>query len=989
MNLKRLKDKIMQTDLFELVKNANLDIKEFISTHYNFEWKRNKTVCPFHGDDEKSPNFSYAPKLNIVKCMVCEQGGDLINFIVAYKKITKLQACIEILDFENISYDRPDETTVETKEEREKRQKEFKENQAKNEKRKIAKEKELQKDKDKAIVTMTKDSKLHAKNLDLFTHHKELGELVYNQSDTFAHWLKLYLGYDTKHQTICILNRLNDNAKTTFNIKHRLKYEWDDKQKQHTNIRKAGKWLSTYDSTTYPFPYDYFQYASALDEVVFLTEGEKDALNLLSYDINVLTLGGVSTSWEDHKEILKDKIVYIWFDNDNAGYKGAINQYNAIKDIVKEVYIVLFFEINPSLPNKYDINDFIKDKKFKNKAEILHSIGYSSFKLTTAVVENIEHYTSLDLRDYYCIEPIKTIQDIKKYWLKQDSDHQPINIVRANGQKDIKGLNEFIQYFKDEKKYKNFHKITVEQIALNLINIDDGAREEKSLELVELMKNLALNYEDLHKDYSQTHISDMVEAFEIMSKKTDNTFAKYGSVLSIWTGTYYQILENHDDFNRFVLKGWMPKARVDKKKRSSENVDKILKDVYVGAVSLDEIKHYSQKGKRVINFTNGTLFITSKGKVTFKNIHDKKDACTNILKFEYDTKAVCPKWTKFLNRNIPNKDDQATLMEFIGYCFLPAHNYEAFLYLYGADGANGKSVIIDTIKEFFGKDNTSALDLQNLKGHELEGLTNKLVNVGSELDTKNLRDGQMNVLKKLTSTKDDLQIDPKHTKGFLLTSENQPKMISAGNGELNPSTLDGGVLRRALQINCDIVIEDDEKVRALSDRFEDEMNGILNLALQSLGNLIRNGKFTKSEKLKETIENYKDQANPIRRYINDCLELDEEVIIPKDFLYAHYKEYMKEKGSMPLSQPKFFNKIYTQLKKVQDIGQQRVNVEDIAKDRPRFIQGVFCNSNDVYSFDLEKKQVKTENINYDLKLKTVVVKDDDINTKQQVMNYEQ
>jgi len=978
----------MTNDLFELVNNANIDYKDFLSTHYNFEWKKNNTVCPFHDDSEKSPSLSYHPTKKILKCFVCDGGGgDLINFVRDYKKISKLEACMEILDLENIHYERPNETTTETKEEIEARQKAFQERKEANEKQKLEKQKLEIESKNKAIAKATKDAEIFSNEF-INPKHIELRNAMFphaKYSSNFLDWENLYIGYDKTHDSICMLNRINDDRKTTFTIKHREKYEWDQVNKKYLDHRKAGKWIGNFDATTHLFPYDYFKYKSQTDESVFIVEGEKDALNLLSYDINVLTLGGAGTSWDDYKHELTDKIVYIWFDNDNAGYKGAINRYNELKDVAKEIYIVLFFHINPSLPKNYDISDFIKDKSFQNKKELLHAIAYSSYKLTTSLIEDIEHYTDLDLKEFYFIQPVKTIQDIKKRWLIQDKEKQPVNIVRANGQKDIKGLDEFLEHFKNEKKYKNFHKITTEQIALNLINIDDDKREEKSLELVELMKNVMLNYEDLHKDYSQTHISDMVEAFEIMSKKTDNTFAKYGDVIAIWTGTHYQILEKHDDFNRFVLKGWMPNARVDKKKRSSENVEKILKDVYTGAVSLDEVKHYDQQGKRVINFTNGTLFITNKGKVTFKNIHDKKDACTNILRFEYDEKATCPKWTKFLNRNIPNKDDQATLMEFIGYCFLPAHNYEAFLYLYGADGANGKSVIIDTIKEFFGKENTSALDLQNLKGHELEGLVNKLVNVGSELDSKNLRDGQMNVLKKLTSTKDDLQIDPKHTKGFLLTTENQPKFMSAGNSELTPASLDGGVLRRALQINCDVVIDDDEKVRALSDRFEDEMNGILNLALQHLDNLIKNGKFTKSERLRETIENYKDQSNPIRRYINDCLELDEEVIIPKDLLYGHYKEYMKEKGSMALSQPKFFNKIFTEMKKVQDIGQQRIEVHGIAKDRPRFIRGVYVNANDIFSFDVEKGvEVKTNTINRNATTKQIIIKED----KQQELNFE-
>ena len=972
----------MTKDLFNLVHDQNINMKKFLADHYNIEWKKNLALCPFH--DDTKPSFSYSPKLNTCKCFTCGAAGDLINFVKEHdfpKDSNKLNAAMKILDCLNIQYDRPGEkeTTAETPEEIAARKAEFERKKKAKEEKRAKEQAQIQQAKKNAINAMTKKAQTFSSSLDPFGQNDLISSMFYNQSEVFKQWLDLYVGWDDKHKSICILNRTLDQNKTTYNIKHREKFEWDEDTMKHLDTRNPGKWLSYPNSTTYAFPYEYFVQKSQHDDKVFIVEGEKDALNLLSYDINVLTLGGVSTSWEDHKQLLKDKIVYIWFDHDKAGYENSVKKYKEIHEVASEVYIVLFYHINPSFPNKYDISDFIFEKKFKNKDDLLHSIAYSTYKLTTSLIEDIEEFTGLDLKEHYFIEPVKTVRDIKKEWVRVDKEKNPIHIASVKGEKDIKGLNEFLEHFKDEKKYKNFHTIAVNNIAESLINIDDRDKEDKATELIELMKNLASNYETLHKDYSQTHISDMVEAFEAMSRTTGNTFAKFGDVIAIWTGTHYQILEKHDDFERFVLKAWMPKARVDKKKRTTENVGKILTDVYTGAVSLDEIKHYDQKGKRVINFTNGTLFISAKGKITFKNRHDKNDACTNILKFEYDQNATCPKWTKFLNRNIPNGDDQATIMEFIGYCFLPAHSYEAFLYLYGSDGANGKSVIIDTLKAFFGKENTSALDLQNLKGHELEGLVNKLVNVGSELDTKNLRDGQMTVLKKLTSSKDDLQIDPRHTKGFLLSSENQPKMISAGNGELNPSSLDGGVLRRALQINCDIVIEDHEKVRELSTRFEDEMNGILNLALQHLQNLIKNGKFTKSDQLKATIEKYKDQSNPIRRYISDCLEVSEKTIIPKQYLYLHYKEYMQEKGNNPLSAPKFFEKLQKEIKSLEDIGQQRINVTDIATKRgptyrPRFIKGIYCNSNDVFSFEYEKVTVKTENINYDSDTKQIVIK---------------
>ncbi len=371
----------MTNDLFELVKAQDINMKEFLETHYGFEFKRNKALCPFHDDTKAS--FSYAPKINTCKCMSCEAGGDLINFIVAYKNVSKLQACMEILDRLNICYTRPGEkeTTVETKEEREKREKEFEEQKKKNEAKKLAKQKELESLKAKAINSMTKKAPIFQKNLDFFEHHKEISSMIYNKSDTFLKWIDLYLGYDNKHDSICILNRILDKDKTTFNIKHRQKYQWDGQK--HTDKRVNGKWISHIDATTYAFPYDYFIQKSKDDDIVFLTEGEKDALNLLSYDINVLTLGGVSTSWKNHKQLLKDKIVYIWFDHDNAGYEGAVKRYCEIKDIAKEVYITLFFHINNKLANKYDLSNFIFDNKFKNKEEIFNSIAYSSYKLTT------------------------------------------------------------------------------------------------------------------------------------------------------------------------------------------------------------------------------------------------------------------------------------------------------------------------------------------------------------------------------------------------------------------------------------------------------------------------------------------------------------------------------------------------------------------------------------------------------------------------------
>jgi len=969
-------------DLFELVNAQNINMQEFLSDVYNFEWKRNKTVCPFHGDDSKSPNFSYSPKLNTCKCFACNEAGDLINFIVKYKEVSKINACKEILNALNIPFEE-DNTTVETKEEMEARQKAFDDRKKQNELNKSNKDKANLDLKKKAISTMTKKAHVFSQDLDLFNHAEPLLNLVSNQSTTFLDWLDLYVGWDKKHETLVVLNRILDDKKTTYNLKHREKFQWDDNKKIHLENRTPGKWISNIDSTTYAFPYEYYLEKSKEDNTIFITEGEKDALNLLSYDINVLTLGGVSNSWDEHKQLLKDKTVYIWFDNDNAGYEASINRYNEIKEVAKEVYIIVFFHIDPSLSKKYDISDYLHDKKFKTKEEILHAISYCSYKLTTTLIEEIEEYTGLDLKKYYFNQAIKKFSDIKKQWLKKDKDNIPINVTSVKGEKDITGLSDFFDKYKIAKKDKRFNFIKEELLdklvvvkADNGKNIDNVGKdnEDKLTELIDIFDSMVSNYDTLHKDYSQTHISDMVTSFEAMAKRTDNTFAKFNGGLAIWTGSYYHALDEAiDDIKRFILKGWMPLSRVDKKKQSTANVEKILEDVFTGAISLNEIKA-NQEGMRIVNFTNGTLFINEKGKITFKKVHSKADGVTNILDFDYDEKATCPKWVKFLTRVLPDEKDRATLMEFIGYCFLPSHKYEAFLYLHGKSGANGKSVIMDVVKLFFGKENTSSLDLQDFEGHKLEALENKIINIGSEVDGKGLNKGQLPKLKALTATNDDISIDPKNLKPRTLESHHQPKLIFSGQNTPNPSTMDDGVFRRMLLLTFNSEIKDDEKIRDLSQRFNDEMSGILLLALKYLNNLTTNGKFTKSQTLLNNIEDYKDQTNPIRRYISDCLEKDNEIMVPKDFLYNHYKEYMTEKGNMPLSSAKFFARLKEEMKEIQDLGQLRVDVPNIEKDRPRFIAGVYCNSSDVFSFRVDKDEIQTKSINYDIKSKQIVVK---------------
>lgn len=968
--------KLEYNELLTRIKEEPLN--EYADAHFKCDFKEQnnkRSCCPACGSKD---NLGFEKKDNFIHCFGCEFGGNIIDSTMKLHKIGYIPALKQIAQNLNLYHTLDDqETTAETPQEIKARQEKFEKEQKEREAQRAAKQLLHEQDLKKAIKDSTKKAKEFTtylfSNLDTL-QNKLL--LFPNHTPQFNKWKEFYLGWDPKHESIVILNRIMDENDTCFTLKHRSKYAWDEEKLCHTLERMDGKWISNFNASIHPFPYDWFLENALNDDIVILLEGEKDAINLQSIGVNALTLGGVANSWEEHKELLKDKIVYIFYDNDRAGYINAIKRYLEIDPVTKETFITLFYHINNALKKGYDVSDLLSDKDIKSKEQFLHAIAYSSYKLTTSLIEDISEYLDEDLSEFYFNQPIKTFLEIKKEWIKTDKAGEPLHIAPVKGEKDIKGLDDLYQAFKSAKKDSNFEEAK-KQILLEVLPKFAAEKKIEIHNLVSMFDKMFSNYSVLHKHYSQTHLSDIVTSFEKMARKTDYTFAKFQSSLCVWTGTHYHRIEDKDDLGRFVLKGFFPKAFVDKKKRSANNVEQILKDVYMGSVSLDEIKA-GQKEKRVINFTNGTMFITKRGKISFKVLHDKKDAATNILNFAYDKDAAAPKWQKFLDRVIPDKDNQMALMQYIGYCLLPTHAYEAFLFLYGKSGANGKSVIMDVIRSFFGEENVANLQLQSFEGHEMDALSNKILNIGTEIDPKGLNKGQLPNLKALVSPKDSITINPKNKDPYSLKPENKPKLVFSGNDK--PKTgLDDAVFRRMLLIKFDSEIKDDEKIRDLSDRFNDELSGILNMALDALQVLIKNGKFTKSDSMKEQLEAYKDEVNPLRRYISDCIIKDPELMIPKQYLYTHYKTYVEAKGNHPLSAAKFWQGLEEHFK-IPTVGSQiRANCPHLVV-RPWFVLGIKCKGGDVISFLIDnkkEKEVLTKEINYDINTREAIIEIDE------------
>jgi len=921
-------------------KARTYDLPLFLEQAYLMEVSRaKKCLCPFHEDTKPTLSLKEKGGEWIFRCFSCDATGDITKFVQMKENMNPLDAVKKVLLHHgaNIEVGEKKELTAAELEEIEQRAKEATDRKA----AKAKEEKNLQKS---ARVQMAKGAGVYAQNLhDAYEQGND--EIIKTVEAKFPNVYNnteirdLYMGWDYENESLCLINR-NVNGET-YNIKTEKRKGYFEHWKFGATFKDyvfPGKWISWKHATAHVFGFDFMDNE---DNRVVICEGEKDAINLLLLGINALTLGGVTTSWEEHKELLRGKNVFIWFDNDEAGYVNAIKKYKEIFEVTKNCQVIFFYKIG-TFDNKYDISDYIADKSMVNKEQVFKSIIFSSFIPTNYVIYELEEYLDKDLTDFKEEEVLRDFSKCKSFISNAVKD------VRGEKDEEVKLMLHLGKQLDSSRVKDDLQKL------INSLFTEDSSflgSELASLQKVIQFKKSMLT------DYRQTHIYDMVKELERAAQSAGYSFAVYREVLYFWTGNYFYALEDWE-IKSFIMKEYFSAAKIDFKKQTVKTRDEVLLNLYGWAQNLEA---WVENEKRVINMTNGALIIRTSGKYTFRNHHKKQDCAMNMLDFAYDEEATAPKWKVFLNRVLPDQKDQDTLMEFIGYCLLPSHGYESFLYLYGSSGANGKSVVLAVIRDFFAKENISYLQLHNFEGHELETLRNKIINIGSEIESGGDMRKQMSVLKNMTSAEDSLTVNPKNEKQFTIHPEEKPKMVFAANKLVKSGVDDGGVQRRMLLLNFNQEIKDDEKIRDLPLRLRDEKPGILNMAIAGMARLIKNNGFSMSDSREKFMDEYKSNVNPVRAYMKECLVKDSGFMVAKKFVYAHYQSWCDEKGHKAYASPTFWGKFGEQVE-YEEIRQRKYE-HDLLPARHPFIKDFRFVPDVINEFEVGSMKLKVEDHN--------------------------
>jgi len=116
--------------------------------------------------------------------------------------------------------------------------------------------------------------------------------------------------------------------------------------------------------------------------------------------------------------------------------------------------------------------------------------------------------------------------------------------------------------------------------------------------------------------------------------------------------------------------------------------------------------------------------------------------------------------------------------------------------------------------------------------------------------------------------------------------------------------------RRLLIVPFNRVFEPHEQGKELQKKLVAEADGVFLWALRGLDRLYDNDCFTEPKVVREALDEYRRENNPVVAFVEDCCNLDTEFSTSKNTLYEEYKNYCDTYGFKAASVSTFFKELY-------------------------------------------------------------------------------
>lgn len=379
--------------------------------------------------------------------------------------------------------------------------------------------------------------------------------------------------------------------------------------------------------------------------------------------------------------------------------------------------------------------------------------------------------------------------------------------------------------------------------------------------------------------------------------KRDETLQVVGLMKTVAESIISEALAECDDDRRKKIFRWWAQSE---KRHVIENSIALARDVV--PVTPEEFDADPYK----LNVQNGTLNL----RTGVLQEHRKADMMSKISPVEYRAEATCPRWKKFLEEIMPDRETREFVQRAVGYSLTGSNAEHCFFLLWGS-GRNGKSTFLKTIQHVLG-DYARQADFQSFT--ETQGSGVQIRNDIARLEGARLvcavegkQSGRLaESLVKMLTGGDKIA-------ARMLYQEHREfeaifKLWLGTNHKPRITGTDIAIWSRVRLIPFTQSFAGKED-RMLGEKLLKEASGILNWALEGLRQYLADGLGAPKEVVAATSE-YQQDSDQIGRFLAARTKKDPDACCRKKAMYAAYKRWTQETGEYQFKEHAFSESMF-------------------------------------------------------------------------------
>lgn len=321
-------------------------------------------------------------------------------------------------------------------------------------------------------------------------------------------------------------------------------------------------------------------------------------------------------------------------------------------------------------------------------------------------------------------------------------------------------------------------------------------------------------------------------------------------------------------------------------------VAKTEKGITISQSQLDQNKY-------LLGVTNGVVNLRTGGLID----NSKESMITKRAGTHFNLNAECPQWIQFVDEITDgNKELSSYLKKIIGYSLTGDTKEQLFFFLHG-NGANGKSVFVNTIQDMLG-DYSMQTPVSTIMTRGKGSINNdiarlrgaRFVNTTETDEGSRFNESEI----KLITGGDMISARFLHKEYF----EYRPQFTLWISGNHKPVPGDSySIWRRLILIPFDVRFGKDKQDKNLADKLRSELSGILNWAIEGCLEWQDDGLTTPKVILDATKE-YQTEMDRINSWMEDCCSssASNHNSVKSSDLYKSYKSWADDNGEWRMNQ---------------------------------------------------------------------------------------